>query len=121
MYVRCINNQQFLEYPGIEGDDVIFDLVVGHIYKVVPDPAEEARGFLRVVDESGEDYTFPESYFELVDARLPNGNGLDAKITIHLSETDKAILRAEALAAQKSMSALIREWIDERLDLPQPV
>ena len=119
MYVRCINNRQFLEHPSIKNDTEIFDLIVGHVYKVVPDSLEAARGYLRIVDESGEDYTFPATYFEPVEARLSNGKELDAQITIHLSEMDKAILRAEALAAQKSMSALIREWIDERLDLPQ--
>jgi hypothetical protein len=30
-------------------------------------------------------------------------------------------LHAEAIMAQKSISALVREWIDERLDLPEKV
>ena len=33
------------------------------IYKVLPDPAAEARALLRVVDESGEDYLFPARLF----------------------------------------------------------
>lgn len=32
----------------------------------------------------------------------------------------KNVLRAEALAANKSVSALLREWAEERLDLPVP-
>ena len=38
--------------------------------------------------------------------------------TIYLDALTKDILRAEAITAKKSMSALLREWIDERLDLP---
>ncbi len=37
---------------------------------------------------------------------------------MHLDEVTKGILHAEAIAAQKSMGALLREWIDGRLDLP---
>ena len=33
------------------------------IYRVVEDPAAEAKSLLRVVDESGEDYLFPASLF----------------------------------------------------------
>lgn len=38
--------------------------------------------------------------------------------TIHLDPLTKDILRAEGIAAKKLVSALLREWIDERLDLP---
>ncbi|MEZ4662950.1 MAG: ribbon-helix-helix protein, CopG family [Caldilineaceae bacterium] len=68
------------------------------------------------MDESGEDYIFPATYFEAVELSHANGKDLDAQITVHINEMDKAILRAEALSAQKSVSALIREWIEERLD-----
>jgi hypothetical protein len=119
MYVRCINNKQYLKQPDFEDDKIIPDLVIGQIYKVIPDKQEEALGYFRIVDESGEDYTFPATYFETIDYSYPHGKELDSQITIHLSELDKAILRAEALAAQTSVSALIREWIEERLDLPQ--
>jgi hypothetical protein len=33
------------------------------IYRVVPDKAAAADGDLRVIDESGEDYLYPVSYF----------------------------------------------------------
>jgi hypothetical protein len=33
------------------------------VYRVVEDPAAEARSLLRVVDESGEDYLSPASLF----------------------------------------------------------
>ncbi|MCE7987495.1 MAG: CopG family transcriptional regulator [Caldilinea sp. CFX5] len=85
---------------------------------MIPDGKEEKLGYLRVVDESGEDYTFPANYFEPIEPNHTNGKELDAQITVHINEVDKEILRAEALASQKSVSALIREWIEERLDLP---
>ena len=42
------------------------DLEKRKIYRVLPDDEAEKEGYLRVVDESGEDYLYPESYFVLV-------------------------------------------------------
>ncbi len=42
------------------------DLEKRKIYKVLPDEDAEKEGYLRVVDESGEDYLYPQSYFVLV-------------------------------------------------------
>jgi len=39
------------------------DLKVGTIYRVLPDATAEYEQFLRVVDESGEDYLYPASRF----------------------------------------------------------
>ena len=36
------------------------------IYQVLPDEEAEKEGYLRVIDESGEDYLYPQSYFVLV-------------------------------------------------------
>lgn len=33
------------------------------LYQVVPDPAAEKHGHVRIVDESGEDYLYPASFF----------------------------------------------------------
>ena len=33
------------------------------IYRVLPDEAGAAHGYLRVIDESGEDYLFPTDWF----------------------------------------------------------
>ena len=40
-----------------------------------------------------------------------------AQRTVHVPPTLRGILHAEALAADQSMSALVREWFEERLDL----
>jgi len=42
------------------------DLERRKIYQVLPDDAAKKEGYLRVIDESGEDYLYPESYFILV-------------------------------------------------------
>ncbi len=39
------------------------DLEVWKIYRVLPDPKAQEVGCLRVVDESGEDYLYPQSQF----------------------------------------------------------
>jgi hypothetical protein len=42
------------------------DLEKRKIYRVLPDKEAEKEGYLRVIDESGEDYLYPQSYFVLV-------------------------------------------------------
>ena len=56
-FVLCIRN------------DECEDLERGKVYSTWPDAKAAAEGYLRVVDESGEDYLYPESYFVFV--RLP--------------------------------------------------
>jgi len=49
-YVLCVDNKD------------CEDLEKRKIYKILPDDAKK-EGYLRVIDESGEDYLYPESYF----------------------------------------------------------
>jgi hypothetical protein len=51
-FVICIHNG---EYPA--------SLEVRKLYQVIPDPAAARHHFLRIIDESGEDYLYPEAYF----------------------------------------------------------
>jgi hypothetical protein len=37
------------------------------IYEMLADPRAAVRGFVRVIDESGEDYLYPESYFARIE------------------------------------------------------
>jgi hypothetical protein len=39
------------------------DLEKRKIYQMLPDEEAEKEGYLRVIDESGEDYLYPRSYF----------------------------------------------------------
>ena len=57
-YVICIDNSKF---PA--------SLEIRKIYESIPDKDASQLGQLRVIDESGEDYLYPESCF--VDANLP--------------------------------------------------
>ncbi len=45
------------------------DLEKRKIYQTLPDEEAEREGYIRVVDESGEGYLYPQSYFIVV--RLP--------------------------------------------------
>ena len=46
------------------------DLERRKIYQILPDAKANEEGYLRIIDESGEDYLYPESYFILI--QLPN-------------------------------------------------
>lgn len=45
------------------------DLEKGKVYQVLPDVKAAKDGYLRVIDESSEDYLYPESFF--VPLKLP--------------------------------------------------
>ena len=51
-FVVCINN---MEYPA--------SLERNKIYRVLPDEEAIADGDLRIIDESGEDYLYPATWF----------------------------------------------------------
>ena len=39
------------------------DLVIGKVYQVLPDESADRDNYIRVIDESGEDYLYPADYF----------------------------------------------------------
>jgi hypothetical protein len=125
-YVKCIRNEPYIQAPGQPAqEEPLFGLTVGKVYKTIPDRTSEKHGLLRVIDESyGEPgsengYLYPADYFEPF---LPLRNVQSpSPVTIYLDEYIRGILHAEAVAADKSVSALIRDWLEERLDLPVPV
>jgi hypothetical protein len=43
------------------------DLEVRKVYRVLADESASARGHLRIVDESGEDYLYPAEWFVAVE------------------------------------------------------
>lgn len=43
------------------------DLELRKVYTVLPDKRGAEEGYLRIIDESGEDYLYPEAYFVLVE------------------------------------------------------
>ena len=56
------------------------DLEKRKIYQTLPDEEAEKEGYIRVIDESGEDYLYPHSYFIAV--QLPR----EAQEALQLSE-----------------------------------
>ena len=59
-FVVCVDN---MEYPA--------SLERRKIYQVLPDEQAEQHSLVRVIDESGEDYPYPSSYFLPVDLSQP--------------------------------------------------
>ena len=51
-FAVCISNDN---YPA--------SLEVGKLYQVIPDAVAEAHGYIRVIDESGEDYGYSKDRF----------------------------------------------------------
>jgi len=42
------------------------DLEKRKIYQILPDEEAQKDGYTRVIDESGEDYLYPQSYFVFI-------------------------------------------------------
>jgi hypothetical protein len=51
-FVICVHNE---DYPA--------SLELRKVYQVLPGAASAAHHLIRVIDESGEDYLYPERYF----------------------------------------------------------
>ncbi len=88
----------------------------GQYYRVLPDQAE-AHGMLRVIDNTGEDYLYPAQDFE----EVADLSRLQTEVIVRLDAPTKAAVLQIANQRGVSMSALVREWIEERVDLPEYV
>jgi hypothetical protein len=64
-FAICLNNEG---YPA--------SLEVGKLYRVIPDDDAAVHGYLRVIDESGEDYAFTASRFHVIELPLAVGQAL---------------------------------------------
>ncbi len=56
-FVGCINDSEA-------------DLELRKIYQVLPDKSAARDNYIRIIDESGEDYLYPASYF--VSVKVPD-------------------------------------------------
>jgi hypothetical protein len=55
----------------LRNDGYELDLAPHKVYRVLPDPSAERSGWLRIVDETGEDYLYPGTLFQPIeDAKL---------------------------------------------------
>ncbi|MGH7356769.1 MAG: hypothetical protein ACRELS_19605 [Candidatus Rokuibacteriota bacterium] len=59
-FAVCINNK-----------DYEASLEIGKLYRIVPDHDAERRGYVRIVDESGEDYGYAADRFFSIDVPKP--------------------------------------------------
>lgn len=55
-FLLCVSNESYRA-----------SLEVRKVYQALPDPVAASRGFVRVIDESGEDYLYPVDYFVAVE------------------------------------------------------
>jgi hypothetical protein len=62
LFAVCLDNEG---YPA--------SLEVGKLYRVIPDAEATAHGYMRIIDESGEDYAFTANRFHVV--HLPHTVG----------------------------------------------
>jgi hypothetical protein len=61
-FALCLNNEG---YPA--------SLEIGKLYRVILDEEAAAHGYIRIIDESGEDYAFTADRFHIV--HLPHAVG----------------------------------------------
>ena len=57
-FLVCVSREGF-------GDFSTADLTLGRLYEAIE--PEDAKGMIRIVDDSGEDYLYPAKLFESVD------------------------------------------------------
>ncbi len=74
-FLLCVRNE------GCE------DLQLRKLYEQQPDTAAAREGYVRVIDESGEDYLYPKSYFVAVE--LPR-------------EAERALARRRSMSVSNS-------------------
>jgi hypothetical protein len=63
MAKRKIPETQYATYVA----DSEPDLELRKMYKILPDARAAEKNYVRVIDESGEDYLYPTSYFVFVE------------------------------------------------------
>jgi hypothetical protein len=84
-FAVCIDNA---EYPA--------SLELHKLYRVIPDDDAKKDGDLRIIDESGEDYIYPNDYFLLVD--VPRATAQSLNKSFAPTRRRPATLRSRAAA-----------------------
>jgi hypothetical protein len=75
--------RQFLLCVRNRGCD---DLELRKLYERLPDRGATREGYVRVVDESGEDYLYPEGYFVAVDLPRQAERALARRVSTKASD-----------------------------------
>jgi hypothetical protein len=69
-FAICINDAGYVD-----------DLKLRTVYQVLPDESAAKSNYIRVIDETGEDYLFPASHFVFVDLPPDAAKSLTIKTT----------------------------------------
>lgn len=110
-YARCLDNR------GYE-----ISLKTGEVYRVLDRDTASANTVV-ILDEtygepgSDEGYIFDRGRFQFLDEQDLQAKKANA-VTTYIDELTWIFLRDEAHRQNKSIAALLREWVEERLDLP---
>lgn len=92
-FAVCINNK------GYEGS-----LEAGKLYRVIPDDEAASHGYIRVIDESGEDYGFSLSRFFPIAVPVALENALTSATVFR--DGDSVQVRRARGSRQKTQRAL---------------
>jgi hypothetical protein len=71
-YALCIDNGGYPE-----------SLEVRKVYVVLPDERAAVNNYIRVIDETGEDYLYPDKYFVMVDVPEQAAEAMLSNETLH--------------------------------------
>lgn len=62
-----MNTQSDLQFVICRDNSGADDLQVRKLYRVIPDAAATKSNYIRVIDDSGEDYLYPADFFVAVE------------------------------------------------------
>ncbi len=87
-FVICINNSGYVD-----------DLKVRTVYQVLPDESAARSNYLRIIDETGEDYLFPAAYFMPIE--LPNAAKQFFGQPVSLAKSSSKAKKTKRLSARE--------------------
>jgi len=75
-FAICVENS---EYPVA--------LELRKTYRIIPDKDAEEVGYIRVIDESGEDYLYPAEFFVVIELPRATARALSKSFIINVRNT----------------------------------
>jgi len=106
MKVRCKNNDSLHQPEGSAKWINVpnsGDLTIGKIYQVI----SVENGYYRIIDDSGEDYLYPASMFEII----PAEEQFNIRITRSIFEKISKIAKEEHLSVDELASKMLEKQL----------
>lgn len=76
-YVVCMKSRKTRAYRfAVCIKNEVHDLEVRKVYRVLPDESAAKSNYLRVIDDSGEDYLYPARYFVIIEVPKKSARSL---------------------------------------------